>query len=133
MLVIPSRRIPVLDALDDVPAAAIANPGMSAWAALMERAHMKPGETMLINGATGTAGRIAVQQTKYFGAKRVHRNRTKRARTGLKSLGGDEIIPFTLGLLHPNGLRSYEAALIDALGRGIDLVIDYLCERAHEL
>jgi NADPH:quinone reductase-like Zn-dependent oxidoreductase len=45
----------VPDALDDITAAAIANPGMSAWAALVERAGLRPGETVLINGATGTA------------------------------------------------------------------------------
>jgi NADPH:quinone reductase-like Zn-dependent oxidoreductase len=49
------------DSLDDITAAAIANPGMSAWTALMERAHLMPGETVLVNGATGTAGRLAVQ------------------------------------------------------------------------
>jgi NADPH:quinone reductase-like Zn-dependent oxidoreductase len=63
--------IPLPEALDDVFAAAIANPGMSAWAALVERAHLKPGESVLVNGATGTAGRIAVQLAKYLGAQRV--------------------------------------------------------------
>ena len=52
-------------------AAAIANPGMSAWAALVERAVLKPGETVLINGATGSAGRVAVQIAKHLGAGKV--------------------------------------------------------------
>jgi len=41
--------------LDDVTAAAIANPGMSSWAAYQERAKLRSGETVLINGATGTS------------------------------------------------------------------------------
>ena len=67
------RRIalPLPDGLDDVTAAAIANPGMSSWAAYRERAHLKAGETVLVNGATGTAGRLAVQIAKHLGAKKV--------------------------------------------------------------
>jgi NADPH:quinone reductase-like Zn-dependent oxidoreductase len=69
---ISSRRcVEIPDSLDDVTAAAIANPGMSAWAALTERARLTAGETVLVNGATGTAGRIAVQLAKYLGAARV--------------------------------------------------------------
>jgi NADPH:quinone reductase-like Zn-dependent oxidoreductase len=72
MTVVPSRqRIDLPAGIDDVSAAAIANPGMSAWAALVERAHLEPGETVLINGATGTAGRLAVQIAKYLGASKV--------------------------------------------------------------
>jgi len=59
------------DNLDDVTAAAIANPGMSAWAALVERAALRTGETVLVNGATGSAGRLAVQLAKYLGAGKV--------------------------------------------------------------
>ena len=51
-----SRRcVEIPGSLDDITAAAIANPGMSAWAALVERAHLVAGETVLVNGATGTA------------------------------------------------------------------------------
>jgi NADPH:quinone reductase-like Zn-dependent oxidoreductase len=59
------------DALDDVTAAAIANPGMSSWAALEERARLRAGETVLINGATGASGRLAVQIAKHLGARKV--------------------------------------------------------------
>jgi NADPH:quinone reductase-like Zn-dependent oxidoreductase len=48
--------VPLPDDLDDVTAAAIANPGMSCWAAFNERARLVRGETVLINGATGTSG-----------------------------------------------------------------------------
>src|ERR1700689_1847161 len=57
----PARCLPLPEDLDDVTAAAIANPGMSSWAAYVERAKLKPGETALVNGAAGTAGRPAGQ------------------------------------------------------------------------
>src|ERR1700677_918504 len=44
----PSHCVSLPDRLDDVTAAAIANPGMSAWAALKERAHLIEGETVLV-------------------------------------------------------------------------------------
>ena len=126
-LVKSEHCIPLPDTLDDVVAAAIANPGMSAWAALIERAHLKPGESVLVNGATGTAGRIAVQLAKYLGAQRViATGRNEMELEELKALGADEVISFSLGLLHPNGAQRYEGALIDAFSRGIDVVVDYL-------
>ncbi len=59
-LVEDRHLIPLPTGLDDKFAAAIAIPGMSSWAALMERAHLRAGETVLINGATGTSGRLAI-------------------------------------------------------------------------
>jgi NADPH:quinone reductase-like Zn-dependent oxidoreductase len=126
-LVNTQHCIPLPDDLDDVTAAAIANPGMSAWAALVERAHLQPGETVLVNGATGTAGRIAVQLAKHLGAKKViatGRNQTEFEE--VKTLGADVVVPFSLGAVHPLGSRRYEEALIAEFGEGIDVVIDYL-------
>jgi NADPH:quinone reductase-like Zn-dependent oxidoreductase len=115
------------DSLDDVTAAAIANPGMSAWASLVERAHMVAGETVLINGATGTAGRIAVQLAKYLGAaKIIATGRNLEELEEVKSLGADVVIPFKLGALHPSGAKEFENALKNEFANGIDVVIDYL-------
>jgi NADPH:quinone reductase-like Zn-dependent oxidoreductase len=50
---------------------------MSAWTALVERARLQPEERVLVNGATGTAGRLAVQLAKHLGAGRGHRHWTK--------------------------------------------------------
>ena len=126
-LVRAEHCIPLPETLDDAFAAAIANPGMSAWAALMERAQLKRGESVLINGATGTAGRIAVQLAKYLGAQRViATGRNERELEELKALGADEVIPFTLGPLHPQGAKQYEGALIEVFSRGVDVVVDYL-------
>ena len=126
-LVRSERCVPVPDGLDDVTAAAIANPGMSAWAGLVERAHLQPGETVLVNGATGTAGRLAVQLAKHLGAgKVIATGRNAEELEDLKVLGADTVIPFTLGTLHPFGAKEYEKMLVEQFADGIDVVIDYL-------
>src|SRR5271165_4978303 len=66
-----SMCIPLPDGLDDLQAAAIANPGMSAWVSMKERARVVAGETVLILGATGVAGQLAIQVARRLGAKRV--------------------------------------------------------------
>jgi NADPH:quinone reductase-like Zn-dependent oxidoreductase len=126
-LVRSRQCVKVPDDLDDVRAAAIANPGMSAWAALVERAHLQIGETVLVNGATGTAGRLAVQLAKYLGAGRViGTGRNESELRELASLGADAVIPFTVRASQAQGAEQYEQALIEEFSRGIDIVIDYL-------
>ncbi len=123
--VAPAAQIaPVPDGLDDVTAAAIANPGMSSWAAFRERAKLAAGETVLINGATGSAGRLAVQIARHLGAKRVIA--TGRNVDALRSLGVDATI----------ALVNDEAALEESFSRffaeGIDVVADYLWGKSAE-
>jgi NADPH2:quinone reductase len=68
-----SRRFcfAVPDEVDDVTAAALPNPGVSAWLSLTWRARLTAGESVLILGATGTTGRLAVQIAKILGAGRI--------------------------------------------------------------
>lgn len=73
--------LPLPDALDDIQAAAMANPGMSAWASLVTRAQLQAGETVLINGATGSAGQLAVQIARYLGAKKSLQPGAMRSRS----------------------------------------------------
>jgi NADPH:quinone reductase-like Zn-dependent oxidoreductase len=116
-----SQCATVPDGLDDVTAAAIANPGMSSWAALRERAKLAFGETVLVNGATGTAGRLAVQIAKRMGAKKVIA--TGRNSEGLKALtaiGADVTIPIG------DAGDEFEERLQAQFGDGIDVVLDYL-------
>ncbi|WP_020175692.1 quinone oxidoreductase family protein [Methyloferula stellata] len=126
--VAPSAQcLAIPDELDDVTAAAIANPGMSSWAAFVERAKLKAGETVLVNGATGTAGRLAVQIAKYLGAKKVvATGRNADALKSIAALGADITIP----------LAADDAALEDELkmqfAQGVDVVIDYLWGRSAE-
>ena len=125
--------VPVPAGVDDVTAAAVANPGMSAWAALAERAHLKSGETVLINGATGTAGRLAVQIAKFFGAAKVIATaRDAHALEEVKSIGADEVIPFNLAPGDSDGAKRYIKALESPFTQGVDVVLDYLWGKSAE-
>jgi NADPH:quinone reductase-like Zn-dependent oxidoreductase len=106
------------DALDDVTAAAIANPGMSSWAALTERARFVAGETVLINGATGASGQLAVQIARHMGAARIIA--TGRNRDVLAGLGADATI-----VLGDDG-AALDAAFAAEFAQGVDVVLDYL-------
>src|ERR1700733_9520942 len=123
----PSQCVSLPADLDDVTAAAIANPGMSAWAAMKERAQLKTGEAGLVHSANGTARRLAVQLAKYLGAAKViATGRNEDELEEVRALGADMTIPFTLGTLHPLGAKRYEEALMREFAKGIDVVVDYL-------
>jgi threonine dehydrogenase-like Zn-dependent dehydrogenase len=122
-----SSAFPVPESLDDVTAAAIANPGMSAWSALTERAHLQEGETVLVNGATGSADRLAAGIARHLGAGKIIA--TGRNETELRELlraGADVVIPFSPGTFHPLGGKKYEQALKSEFSGGIHVVVDYL-------
>jgi|SRR5580658_6930902 NADPH:quinone reductase-like Zn-dependent oxidoreductase len=125
------RCVEIPNGLDDITSAAIANPGMSAWAALVERAHLASGETVLVNGATGTAGRLAVQLAKHLGAgKIIATGRNQHELEEVKHLGADIVVPFTLSTQNPSGAKDgakdYENALKRVFASGINVVVDYL-------
>lgn len=113
--------VPLPDDVDDVTAAAIANPGMSSWAALAERARIKAGEAVLINGATGASGRLAIQVARHLGASRVVvTGRNPDYEAELRALGADAFIP----------LKQSQEALVarfrEEIETGVDIVLDYL-------
>src|SRR6202050_5699260 len=109
------------DGLGDGAAHAMGNPGMSAWAAMKERAKLEAGETVLVNGATGTAGRLAVQIAKYMGAKKViATGRNIEVLKSLTSLGADVTIPLV------EDLDALEEAFEAQFANGVDVVVDYL-------
>jgi NADPH:quinone reductase-like Zn-dependent oxidoreductase len=125
--VVPSAQCLALpNELDDVTAAAIANPGMSSWAAYTERARLKAGETVLVNGATGTAGRLAVQIAKHLGARKVIATaRNAAALASVAALGADVTIPLGENDAPEGRLKGQFAA-------GVDVVIDYLWGKSAE-
>ncbi|MDY0994053.1 zinc-binding alcohol dehydrogenase family protein [Pantoea agglomerans] len=103
--------------LDPVLAAAIANPGMSSWAALTRRAYLKEGETVLINGATGTSGGLAIRIARYLGAgKIIATGRNKEVLEKLRNEGADVVLT----------LDSLTSELPALMSEGIDVVLDYL-------
>lgn len=88
--------VPVPDDVSDETAASIANPAMSSWAALSHRAQFVAGESVLINGATGTSGRLAVKIARHLGAKKIIvTGRDPKSLDYLRSIGVDEVIPLT--------------------------------------
>jgi NADPH:quinone reductase-like Zn-dependent oxidoreductase len=119
---------PVPDGVEDDTAAALPNPGVSAWLTLAHRAKLAPGETVLILCATRVTGRLAVQIAKLLGAKRViGAGRDERPLDKLRELGADAIIR----LDQPDeSLR--EAFAREAVGEGFDIVLDYLWGRPTE-
>lgn len=120
--VVPSSQcISVPEDVDDTTLAAIADPGMAAWAALEARAGLRQGETVLINGATGSAGKMAIQVAKHLGAKRVvATGRNRDVLDTLFSMGADDVIP-----LNQDGNAS-DDAFRDQFKQGVDVVLDYL-------
>ncbi|AOI62896.1 quinone oxidoreductase family protein [Burkholderia territorii] len=113
--------VPLPDDLDDVTAAAIAIPGMSSWAALTERARLVAGETVLVNGATGTSGRLAVRIAKHLGAAKViATGRNAVALDALLNAGADAVVSLQQDDAHL--ARTLEAHF----RAGVDVVLDYL-------
>jgi NADPH:quinone reductase-like Zn-dependent oxidoreductase len=120
-LVDARRCIALPDELGDVDAAALALPAMSSWAAFLERARLAPGETVLINGATGASGRLAVQIAKHLGAKKViATGRNTAVLDELRALGAD--VTIALG----GDRDALETAFKKAFRQGVDVVLDYV-------
>ena len=67
----PRFAFEVPDQLADDTAAALGNAGLAAWLAVGWRGRLRAGETVLILGATGVSGSIAVAAAKRLGARRV--------------------------------------------------------------
>jgi NADPH2:quinone reductase len=117
-----ARCLPIPQQVDDVTAAALPNPALSAWLSLTWRAQLEPGEAVLILGATGVAGQLAVQIAKHLGADRiVAAGRNPRVLATLRDLGADA----TIALDQPD--QELTAAFIrEAHPRRFDVVLDYL-------
>ncbi len=123
-----SRCWPLPDDVDDVSAAAVVNPGVSAWLTLLERAKLAKGDHVLVLGATGTTGRLAVQIAKLLGAGRVvAAGRDETTLNTLYDLGADSTIP-----LNQSTETLVEAFRRHAAERGFNIVIDYLWGRPTE-
>jgi NADPH2:quinone reductase len=119
-LVSVSNLIDVPDGVDDATAAALANSGLAAWLPLSFRAQLVPGENVLIIGATGIVGRLAVQAAKLLGAGRVvAAGRDPLALERARELGADAVVDL-----------SEETTMIDAYRSAasgpVDVIVDYV-------
>jgi NADPH:quinone reductase-like Zn-dependent oxidoreductase len=119
---------PVPENVNDEVAAALPNPGVSAWLSLAYRAKLARGENVLILGATGVTGKLAVQIAKLLGAARVvAAGRNQEVLNTLGKLGADGTISLALS----------ESELTEAFRReggesGFQVVIDYVWGRPAE-
>lgn len=124
-----SRIVKVPDELDDVTAAALPNAVIGAAMALKFKADIQQGDVVLINGATGFTGRMAVQIAKHYGAKKIiATGRNKASLNELLSLGADETISV---LQDDEGFKKQITAIHSETP--IDIIVDYLWGHTAEM
>lgn len=127
-LVSENDAVVVPDGVDSVTAAAVPNPGTSAWMSLEHAAALNPGDHILVLGATGVTGSMAVQLAKsVFAAGRVIvAGRDASRLEWLRSVGADDTI--AIG-------RDDLAERVRALhaDRPFDAVLDYLWGEPAEM
>jgi NADPH:quinone reductase-like Zn-dependent oxidoreductase len=128
--IIEKARIVKLPAgISDAAAAALANAVIGAAMGLKFKAEIQPGDVVLINGATGFTGRVAVQIAKYYGAKKViATGRNQQSLHDLLELGADEII----------SVKQEDEQFIAQLKAihstsPVDVIIDYLWGHTAEM
>ena len=114
---LPPVTLPVPDGVSDPVAAALGNAGLAAWMPLSDSGRLAAGETVLVLGATGVVGRLAVQAARLLGAGTViAAGRDTDRLAELRPLGADRTV--ALG-------QDDLAAAVRAAG-GVDVIVDYL-------
>jgi len=115
-IVDPRRSVELPDGADVAKVAAAMNPAMSSWVALRRRVQLTPGQSVLILGATGNAGAMAVQVAKRLGAGRVvGAGRDLGRLRALLLAGADDVVQLT-----------DDADALAAAAAEVDVVLDYL-------
>ncbi len=109
------------DALSFTEAAAIGLSYMTAYFALVERAQLKPGETVLVTGAAGGVGLAAVQIAKALGALVIAAVDSPEKAAVARANGAGHVIDTTVADLR-NALR--EEVLAVTAKRGADVILD---------
>lgn len=119
--VIDARRSIVLpDGADPVSVAAAMNPAMASWVALRQRVEFQAGQRVLILGATGNAGEMAVQIAKMFGAAEiVAAGRDSERLARLPALGASATV-------HLAGDPDAFGKQLGRAASDVDVVIDYV-------
>lgn len=120
---------PVPGAIDDATAAALPNPGISAYLVLTHNAKLAQNENVLILGATGVTGKLAVQIAKLLGAGRVvGAGRNPEALGKIRELGADAAIQ-----LNQPEEELKQSFLREAGKDGFNVIIDYVWGRPAEV
>jgi NADPH:quinone reductase-like Zn-dependent oxidoreductase len=119
-LVDESALLDIPDQVDDELAAALGNSGLAAWLALAWKAALDPGETVLVLGATGAVGGVAVQVAKALGAGWVvAAGRDAKRLERLRERGADAVVAL-------DRKADLPAALQSATRGGADVIVDPL-------
>ncbi len=114
-----SAGFPLPAGIDPALAAALGESGLAGWVALDYRGHLQAGETVLIFGAGGSAGQLAVQSARILGAGRV----VGAARGQELKLAADRGADAVADLADDQAI---DAALTAAAPGGYDVIIDFL-------
>ena len=123
------RMVKIPATLDDTTAAALPNAVIGAAMGLKFKADIQPGDVVLINGATGFTGRVAVQIAKHYGAKKVIvTGRSQQSLNELRLLGADE----TISVLQDDEVFKAQIKVIHTQ-TPIDVIIDYLWGHTAEM
>jgi NADPH:quinone reductase-like Zn-dependent oxidoreductase len=110
---VEARNLAPLSAgIDHIVAAALPISGLTAWQGLFDHGQLATGQTVLIHGAAGGVGSIAVQLAREAGARVIGSGRTAQRETVL-DLGADEFLDLTVDRLEDVGEVD---VLLDAIG-----------------
>ena len=119
-LVNQRRSIVLPSGVDESMVAATMNPAMSSWVALRRRVPLQPGQAVLVLGATGNAGAMAIQVATLLGAGRVvATGRNLERLNALTAVGAAEVVQLT------DDADATSTALAEAAA-DVDVVLDYL-------
>lgn len=112
------------DGTDDAMAAALGTSAIAAWMALTWRAELREGEQVLVLGAGGVVGQVAVQLARLLGARRVvGAARSPGGQQRARDAGADAVVP----LADDDESAALATRLADACDGPVDVVIDPLC------
>ena len=126
-LVNPRRSVELPAGVDVAAVAAAMNPAMSSWVALRRRVAIQPGQSVLILGATGNAGAMAVQVARRLGAGRVVGAGRDAARLhALVPAGADDVVQLTAD-------ADTTGEALAAAAAETDIVLDYLWGKPAQL
>lgn len=109
------------DSMDFVSGAGMVTIYNTAYVAVVIRGHVKPGETVLVTGASGGVGLAAVQIARARGARVLAGVTSKEKGEVALASGADALVDLSAPDLREN-LREQVLALTD--GRGADAVLD---------
>jgi NADPH:quinone reductase-like Zn-dependent oxidoreductase len=114
-----SAGFPVPAGVDPGLAAALGVAGLVGWVALDYRGHLQTGETVLILGAGGSAGQLAMQSARILGAGRVVGAARGKALEQATDRGADAVVDLADD-------QAIDAGLAAAAPGGYDVIVDFL-------